>query len=320
MTDTPRPSRAAVIALLLLLGLETTTRIAVSHGFIEPDYSLHRLTEQYLAKLRRDRPGTWLVGNSVAGRGLDAEIISRTGSAGAVVLAHGSASAAGSAAMMRYYLDRIPYTPREVAFFFSKDDFNRNGQRASVSLSYAEWAENGPPFDIDQWLALSAARGGIIDAVQLGAARLLLPFINPARRARAPVFDGKPIRADHPVYLDTLRNYEMDLDVVARLARFSRRRGIAVRFILMPVTDRYVEFHERVLPSLPYETIRARLAEACRRHEIPLFDHGEPSDKYHLFHDPYHLNEAGKKRASELFARELFSADDRGVFVLGVGF
>ena len=307
LTERPRLSRAALTAVLLLVGVEIAVRIGIAQGSLDRDYSLHRLTEEYLDKLRDERPDLWLLGNSVAGRGIDAEIISRESSHDAIVLAHGSASAAGSEAMMRFYLDRVPYAPREIVFFLSKDDFNRNGQRAAIATRYQQWAAHGPPLDLDGGLALSAARGRIIDAVQVGVARLLLPFSNPARRVATPVFDGRPIRLDHPQFLDTARDYEMDLDVVARLARFGRRREIALRLILMPVTDRYVEFHDRLFPSQPYESIRARLAAACRTHRIPFLDHGDPSDEYHLFKDPYHLNEEGKRRVSGLLARELFA-------------
>ena len=157
---------------------------------------------------------------------------------------------------------------------------------------------------------LSAARGAIINGVQLGLARLLLPFSNPAHKTRAARYDGTPIRLDHAAFLDTARDYELDLDVVARLATFRRRNGIAVRVILMPVTDRYVEFHDALFPSLPYKAIRTRLAASCRAHDIPFFDHGDPTDKYHLFSDPYHLNNAGKQEVSEFFAREIFGASN----------
>ncbi len=308
LTERPRLSRAALIAVVLLVGLEIAARIGIAQGSLNRDYSLHRLTEDYLDELHERRPDLWLLGNSVAGRGIDAEIISRKSFHDAIVLAHGSASAAGSEAMMRFYLDRVPYAPREIVFFFSKDDFNRNGQRGALSARYQQWAAHGPPLDLGRRLALSAARGAIVDRVQVGLARLLLPFGNPTRRVATPVFDGRPIRLDHPQFLDTVRDYDMDLDVVERLARFARRREIAVRFILMPVTDRYVEFHDRLFPSQPYESIRARLAAACRTQRIPFLDHGDPSDEYHLFKDPYHLNEEGKRRVSGLLARELFAA------------
>ena len=308
LTERPRLSRAALIAMLLLVGLEIAARIGITQGSLDRDYSLHQLTEEYLDELRKRRPDLWLLGNSVAGRGIDAEIMSRKSSHDAIVLAHGSASAAGSEAMMRFYLERVPYAPREIVFFFSKDDFNRNGQRGALSVRYQQWAAHGPPLDLDGALALSAARGAIVDRVQVGLARLLLPFGHPTRRVATPVFDGRPIRLDDPQFLDTVRDYEMDLDVVERLARFARRRGIALRFVLMPVTDHYVEFHDRLFPSQPYESIRARLAAACRAHRIPFFDLGDPTDDYQLFKDPYHLNEEGKRRVSGLLARELFAA------------
>ena len=110
---------------------------------------------------------------------------------------------------------------------------------------------------------------------------------------------------------DTARDYELDLDCVARLAAFRRRSGIAVRGILMPVTDRYVEFHDALFPSLPYQAIRTRLATSCRAHDIPFFDHGDPTDQYHLFSDPYHLNDVGKQEVSEFLAREIFGAPDQ---------
>ena len=307
LTEWPRLSRAALIAVLLLVGLEIAARIGIAEGLIERDYSLHQLTQEYLDELRERRPDLWLLGNSVAGRGIDAAIISRESSRDAIVLAHGSASAAGSEAMMRFYLDRAPYVPREIVFFFSKDDFNRNGQRAAFSTRYQQWATDGPPTDLGRRLALGAARGAIVDTVQVGLARLLLPFGNPTKRVATPVFDGLPIRLDHPQFLDTVRDYDMGLDVVEHLARFARRREIAVRMILMPVTDRYVEFHDRLFPSQSYESIRARLAAACRTHRIPFFDCGDPSDEYDLFKDPYHLNEEGKRRVSVLLARELFA-------------
>ena len=308
LTERPRLSRAVLTAVLLLVGLEIAARIGIAEGSIERDYSLHRLTQDYLDELRNRRPELWLLGNSVAGRGIDAGIISRKSPHDAIVLAHGSASAAGSEAMARFYLDRVPFAPREIIFFFSKDDFNRNSQRGVLSTRYQEWAAHGPPLDLDNVLALSGARGAIVDAVQVGVARLLLPFGKPARRTATPVFDGRPIRLDHPQYLDTARDYEMDSDVVARLARLARRRRIALRFVLMPVTDRYVEFHDRLFPSQPYESIRARLAAACRTHRVPFLDHGDPSEEYHLFKDPYHLNEAGRRKVSGFLARELFAA------------
>ena len=310
LAERPRVSRTVAIAIILLAGLEIGVRVGITRGLIEPDYSLHRLTEEYLDRLDRERPEIWLVGNSVVGRGIDAGIISRGGAGKAVALAHGSASPAGSEAMMHFYLDRAPH-PREVVFLFSKDDFNRNGQRAGFSRRYLEWAESGPPFDIDRWLALSAARGAIVNRAQLGLARLLLPFSDPAHKSRAAWYDGKPIRLDHAAFLDTARDYEMDLDVVRRLATFRRRSGIAVRVILMPVTDRYVEFHDALFPSLPYQAIRTRLATSCRAHDIPFFDHGDPTDQYHLFSDPYHLNDVGKQEVSEFLAREIFGAPDQ---------
>ncbi len=102
LVERPRFSRAALTALLLLAGLEIGVRIGIAQGLLERDYSLHRLTRDYLDKLRRERPDVWMLGNSIAGRGLDAEIISQGSARSAVVLAHGSASAAGSVAMMRF--------------------------------------------------------------------------------------------------------------------------------------------------------------------------------------------------------------------------
>ncbi len=123
-----------------------------------------------------------------------------------------------------------------------------------------------------------------------------------------PIYDGRAIRVDHTQFLDIVRDFEMDLDVLGRLATLGRRGGFAVRIVLMPVTDRYAEFHDKLLPSQPYERIRARLAAACRNHEIPFFDLGDPTDDYHLFKDPYHLNAAGKTKLSHYLARELFAA------------
>ena len=133
LAERPRVSRTVAIAVMLLAGLEIGVRVGIAWGLIEPDYSLHRLTEEYLDRLDRERPEIWLVGNSIVGRSIDAGIISRGGAGKAVALAHGSASPAGSEAMMHFYLDRAVQAPREVVFLFSKDDFNRNGQRVDFS-------------------------------------------------------------------------------------------------------------------------------------------------------------------------------------------
>ena len=305
--------RAAGMAVLLLLLSESAARIAISRGWLTLDFSLRRLTQESLERLRRDQPTIWLLGNSILRRGIDKDVLAREMGSRAIQLAHGTASLAGSVAMMKFYLSRVTQPPERVIFFVSKDDLNRHGYRARVSQTYLDLGRDGPSrFDLDDWLALSAARGQIVRSFQAGLASLLLPSGVPARKPRPAADDGKPITLNDPHFADLARNYELDLGAVAELGAICRRRGIRrTQMVLMPVTGRYIEFHEALFPEMPYREIRRSLAAACEANGIRFVDYGGPTNEYYLFSDPYHLNDAGKRKISEVLSRELFARQRR---------
>ena len=258
-----------------------------------------------LARLKDERPALWMLGNSTLANGVDEAALTR-GGASVVRLTHGSATVGGTAAMLDYYLQRAQ-APRQVLIFATLDDFNPNGMRAEVSREYAKIDATGK-LPKPELLALRAVRASLKTKLFVIYQRLRGGKSETAGGGDSQdgVFSGEPIPPGSNGFAALARDYAVQADAFPALAAAARRRGIGrVTLVLLPITDRLADWHDRRTPTLSYARVRATVKEECEKSGLAFVDWGEPLSDYSLFKDPYHLNARGRAWLTQKVQREL---------------
>lgn len=309
---------AGLLCALVILGMcELTARGLLQAGVLQENHSLSKLIRENTASLNRAGPNSiWFVGNSTLDQGVDEELFSRLRGIRSVKVSHGSATLRGSIAMLSYYLRHARNPPREVFVTISKDDLNLNGYRAEQSREYEKINEHDhAPFE--DLLVLRATRDHLKSSI-LGIPKRIYrsfrgettPRQRSATASAAKVFDGQSIPLNDRWYRDLARDYSIDRGAFQALIDACRTHRLpAPVLILLPATDRYIEFHDALFPNLPYQRIRSELAELCESSSVHFVDLGEVQSRsdYQLYRDPYHMNPTGKdwlsRRIIETLAR-----------------
>ena len=302
----PRTAPAAALAALCVVAaLELTARALLGAGVLGADPSLRQLVTTQLARLKDERPALWMLGNSTLANGVDEAALTR-GGASVVRLTHGSATVGGTAAMLDYYLQRAQ-APRQVLIFATLDDFNPNGMRAEVSREYAKIDATGK-LPKPELLALRAVRASLKTKLFVIYQRLRGGKSEAAGGGdpQDGVFSGEPIPPGSNGFAALARDYAVQADAFPALAAAARRRGIGrVTLVLLPITDRLADWHDRSAPTLSYARVRATVKEECEKSGLAFVDWGEPLSDYSLFKDPYHLNARGRAWLTQKVQREL---------------
>jgi len=321
----------AICALAICLVVEVSLRGLWMGGALKENRSLSKHVRQQMTALKQARPdAVWLLGNSTLDYGIDERLFASLQGAPAIKLTHGSASLRGSAQLLEFYLRHAPRKPARVIVTLTKDDLNANGYRAEQSKRYQEMdlLDDVPTAEL---LAIRATR----DDIKAHAARLTNEIARLIKHRRSGdatvesggrptgdsaaaandndtddqpadlVYDGKPIPPGDAWHRELLKNFTIDQKAFQVLADVCRRYDLPPPTVVMlPVTDKYIEFHQLYCPNISYEQIRAEVARLCQANGLQLVDLGSLVGKkdYALYRDYYHVNRAGRPWLTRLVA------------------
>lgn len=292
--------KGALFALALLAGAELVARGLLAKGDLKPDPSLRTTLKTRLDEIRKEHPPIWFVGNSTLDWGVDAPLFEQLLHTKIIKLSHGSATLNASAAMLQFDIDNAGEKPRQVIVTLTKDDLNTNGYRADFSRSYLDMAktETLPSGD---WLALREARGNIRDAAESLVERPSKK--SPSTKPAYDVYDGQPMSPQNKFEVNLLKNYQLGVDWFAQLKAVCDRNQLPPPIlVLMPPTDQYIAFHDRMIASPKFAEVHQQVLDAIHENGMKVLDYWtQPRTDYAHFRDPYHLNPIGE----DLFTRQL---------------
>ncbi len=298
--DTLKLPRSVPIATLFALGLlaagELGVRAMVATGHLEQDKSLRLTLTSRLDELKADKPPVWFLGNSTLDWGVDVDSLSEQLGVKVVKMAHGSATVDATAAMLDFYIKQSGVKPKQVVVTVTKDDFNPNGFRADKSKTYLEIAQDNELPSAD-WLMLRAARSNIRDKVTD-----TVDSLRPGQKAKANAaaivkpFNGKVLADNDEFVRNLVTKFEVRSSWIGDLKAVCDRHQLpAPILVLMPVTDRYVEYHDRIVKSPTYEQVHQQILAAAKENGVQVIDFWTTSfSDYSLFRDAYHLSPKGK--------------------------
>ncbi len=301
---------ATAFAICLLLACELGARALVATGHLEEDKSLRLTLVTRIKEIKAQKPPVWFLGNSTLDWGIDAPALSKMLNVPIYKLPHGSATVNSSAAMLDFYIKQTGIKPKLVVVTVTKDDFNPNGSRAKISQAYLDVAnQNAVP--TGDFLMLRSARASIRDKVTDGIDSLRYPN----KRVIEPViktFSGKPIPDDYEFTRILVTDFEFRADWINELKAVCDRHQLpAPVLVLMPVTDRYLQYHDRVVKTPTYEQIHQQTLETARTAGVTVIDFWEtPRTDYHIFRDAYHLTPEGCAWLTPLVAEQLKGKTD----------
>lgn len=294
------PSRALLLALVLLLFAELAVRLLVPNlGWYEGLSSFTQWVDRLRYELRTQRPDTWFLGNSVLAYGVDVDQYAAETGHTALALPFGGATFQGEIAMLEYFLRRAPVAPSNVIFCLTKDDFNPNGERAFTSRKYLEF-DTWRGLSFDRVFKLAGSRNTIMNTLK--SAILRRPTAA-AKNPSEPSFHGviPPEKFDFMAHL--MKDYAFDPAPFDHLADLARKYHFSVRIVLVPVARAYLDFHDAARPDLPAADIHAAASAAAAAHSFAFSDFSQAfPDDLPSFSDPYHLTALGRSRLTSLLA------------------
>jgi hypothetical protein len=279
------PGRAAAMALLLVAAAEFGARRIAPSIRLEESVASFDLWADHLAReLGRRRPDTWLIGNSTLHYGVDTERLNSEPGASVMALPFGSGTLAGETAMLDYFLRRTRLRPRHVVFFLTKDDLNRGGLRADVSRTYLDYG-TWRGFDMGRLFRMDDVRKTLLNRVRTTREPKELPS----------TFDGHLTAGAGRYLADLMGEFAFDASAPPHLEELSREHGFQVTLCLMPVTDVYLDFHDRRAPGMSAGELARQVAALCERHGLGFRDFTAWAPlRYEWYRDPYHLNDVGR--------------------------
>jgi hypothetical protein len=279
-------------------------RVMVRTGRLEQDKSLQKLLKDNVSYLQQKRPQLWLVGNSVLEFGIDQKQLSKDLGLATISLCHGGATVRGSAAMLDFYLKEASYKPEYVILVVSKDDFNPNGLGAQTSETYLRfmhwWGKYNKNYS---WLR--SVRGSLYDKILTLWSRVFVKKEDlPSWRERYQTIN---INVDpQEITRASIKNYMFDAEGLTFYSEICRRHVLKnTGIVLLPITEDYSNWHDREFPALPYQMIRSKLSEMCRKLGITLIDLGEPLANRALFRDLFHLSPQGSQYITGILSPKL---------------
>jgi hypothetical protein len=286
------PGRAAALALVLVALAEFGARRLAPNIRLEESVASFDLWADHLARdVNARRPEIWLIGNSTLHYGVDAGRMQSEGGASVMALPFGSGTLAGETAMLDYFLRRTRARPRQVVFFLTKDDLNSGGLRADVSRTYLKYGT---------WRGIDMGRLFRLDDIRK-------TLLNRLRTAEGTVespstFEGHLTAGASRYLSELIGRFSFDVSAFPRLEELAKEKGIRITLCLMPVTDVYVDFHDRHVPEISSGDMIRQMAALCERHGLGFHDFTAWAPRqYDWYRDPYHLNEAGR----EAFTRQV---------------
>ena len=317
--ERPRSApKGALFAVSLLLLFEFATRLLVANEMLVQVLPLADWVASKRDTILREHPDVWLLGNSTLDYGVDTDILEKASGFTVVKLSHGSATVRGSVAMLEYYLSRVDRIPKAVVLLATKDDLNRNGSRADASDRYLEYDTllgNIQRINLGRISMIRRTHGSLrerfIELLDAGYEYFRQGGVSRGpRRTSSPTFHGRTIDRDHPVLEAASRDFGPDFGAIGAFAALCDRFGIRSRLVVMvPVTDRYVQYHDSN-HAMTHDSVLAGVADACREHGVGFVDDSRASNEYGSFRDPYHMNQRGNEEFSRTLARIL--VDDFG--------
>lgn len=285
------PGGAVVAAVALIAALELGIRFYAPRtswrsGF--PSFDL--LVDHYRYRLATTRPDVWLMGNSTLAGGVDVEQLTTASGRAIQALPVGSGTLAGQTAMLDYFLRRSPVPPTQVVVCLTKDDLNARGGRADVSARYLEY---------DSWRGLTVDRLFRLDDVRTTWLRKLRESLLPkpvSTPQAAPAHFTGQLTAFASNTLDQLaRDFTFDSPAFPRLEALSKQYRFRTTICLLPVTDVYLQFHDRRYPQQSFDSIVNRVGALSRNHGFDFYDFSRAAPRqYERYADNRHLNETGR--------------------------
>lgn len=301
---------ATAFAIGLLLACELAARALVATGHLQEDKSLRLTLVTRIKEIKTQKPPVWFLGNSTLDWGIDGPALSEMLNVPIYKLPHGSATVDASAQMLDFYIQQTGVKPKLVVVTVTKDDFNPNGSRAKISQAYLEVARNNAPPPGD-FLMLRGARTGIRDKVMETIDALRYPH----KPEVAPVikhFNGKPIPDDYEFTRILVTDFVFRDDWIKDLKAVCDRHQLpAPVLVLMPVTDRYVQYHDRVVKTPTYQQVHQQALATAQSAGVTVIDFWQtPRTDYDIFRDAYHLTPQGCAWLTPQIAEQLKSKTD----------
>lgn len=288
------------LCLCLVMATELTARQLLHRGRLEPDKSLQKDIEENLLIIKNKNPLVWLIGNSTL-EPLDTNDLKEMLSAPFIKITHGGATVNGSGAMLDYYLRLAVIKPKHVVVFMTKDDVNANGWFAETSTLYFEFM-TWKKYVHWNYSRLRATRGSIYQKTMELWSTLFVRPEDQANWFKKYAFFRLPNVDQKCVTMGVMKDYQFDDRGFSLVADVCRNHGVQhISIVLLPISDSYAQWHDRLYPQLPYKTIRNKIAMLCARNDIHFIDLGKPLPaKY--FSDFFHMNSTGSDYIMPLLA------------------
>ena len=296
-----RPGSAVVFALVLIGLAEIGVRhLTPNLGWYEGLSSLGQWMGRLEHELETHQPDIWLMGNSVLAYGVDVSAFENMTGKTAIAMPFGGATVAGSTAMLEYYLKRAPHPPQHVIYCITKDDLNLHGERAWISTKYLEY-ETWRGLSFDRIFRLADSRNTIFNYMK--SALIGQPTAS-AMQPSEPSFGGVATEEKLKYMGNLMQGFELDSDVFDRIQLLATRHRFDVTFLLMPVSDVYLQYHDQHADGIPVAQIHSRIHDLSIAHRFAFVDlSGMKPHEYNYFSDPYHLTPEGRRLATEEIAK-----------------
>ena len=291
--------KAGLTCFAIVFAAEILVREGLRRGLLAVPKDLENVTGEYERAILAKKPGLWLLGNSTLHSGIDVGSLEAEfgGRIAMVSLSHGSATLDASAAMLKHYSRATGSVPEQVVLIIGKDDLNLSGHRAENSRRYLTYRRGGVVRKLEDFPALShAGRSITSQGLSLFKKRLARVVGSVSERNdMSLIYHGEMTPEVETLLRSLARDYTFDFGAFQNLAVLQRELKIkAVSVVLLPCTDRYVEFHDLTNPKIPYATVRKEIRDTCRLHGFSFLDLGDPTAQHGLFSDPYHPNTKGR--------------------------
>lgn len=288
---------AICLCLCLVLAAEFAARVSLQLGYIDYDKSLQKDIEQNILTIKRQKPNTWLIGNSTLEFIRHEDLRSVFGSS-FIKITHGGANVQGSAALTDLYLDLSSVVPKEVVFFVIKDDVNANGLNTETSkhyLSLMTWKR----YLFWNYSKLRSVRKSLYHKILNAWSKYFvdhasLPQWNKQfRLVRLPHIDQKAITQA------MMDKYHFDPAGFSMVADICYKCGVKqVSVVILPISEAYAQWHNRMYPRMTCRHISKRVREECASERLRCIDISDPLPG-DFFRDYFHLNDFGSEEVEE---------------------
>jgi hypothetical protein len=298
-----RITGSILICVCALIAAEAVARLAVHRGVLQEMPTLKKLVHENLQAADERRSDVWIFGNSALEFGIDEDYLNGSCHVSAMKFCHGGATLSGSVAMLDFYLKATDHTPRHIVLVVTKDDFNSNGLNERTSEKYLEFMTWRKYFRIYSFLR--AVRGSLYDAAVRLYGRMFISQKNRHDWYRKESFLKIDIDLENVTRL-MMEDYSYTSEGFRLLADISRTQTLpGVTVVLLPITRKYLKWHDREYPDMSYDAIRSRIKTDCEQRGFGFIDLGEPPEEHGLFSDYFHLNKQGCAYLTPIICSEI---------------